>query len=215
MKMNFKIVVGSRSYGLELSKSDTDIFSISPSAGYYDKHYSAGIDYHESSLKRFQDFLTQEKPMWYFTQVICPADTLEESDAVEFMRKTREEIANARKTAIYASLFDKGDRLRFHAEHIYNAGHPKRSTYAILMYSILSNWAEGMTFFQAHRPSGELKKFLMNVRNKELPSSLVAERIEEERKRALKAKAFFQENSTMKPVKELLVIAEKEILGGV
>ena len=207
----YKVVVGSRSYGIELPKSDTDIFLLDPLVDRYEKHYADGVDHHNAPLAYFKTLFTADNPPWYFTQLICPQTALEPSATATYIEDHREEIAGARKSAIYDVLLNRGNGLRFCAEDLYARGYTKRAAYAICLYSILSNWADGMTFEEAHRPAGELHDFLMGVRNQALAAAEVVERVEGGRKKAIEAEAFFAEIRADTPIRELLQIAESEV----
>lgn len=65
--------------------------------------------------------------------------------------------------------------------------------YAIHFRNLLYNYANGMTFAEAHKAQGETRDFLLAVRKGEVPIKLVLEENAKARERAKSVAGFYQE----------------------
>ncbi len=206
--------IGSQAHGISLPVSDSDIFILDPSVDYYEKHYQNGVDTHRGSLAYLKK-LFGESPPWYSVQIICPAASLEESAVADYLEQNREEIAEAKKSVIYPSLLKRADSLYNGSANLYALGYGKRVAYSILCYSILANYADGMSFLEACRPEGALHDFLIGVRLLQVAPEDVLARLEQERLRAKNAGQFYDVKVSQDVIAELIKTAEKEMRANV
>ncbi len=202
--------IGSQAHGLNLPTSDNDIFILDPLVDYYEKHYQNGLDTHRGSLEYLKK-LFGESPPWYSVQIICPAASLEASAVADYLEQNRKEIAEAKKSVIYPSLLKRADSLYNGSFNLYALGYGKRVAYSILCYSILANYADGMSFLEACRPEGALRDFLLGVRLLQVDPEDVLARLEQERLRAKNAEQFYAAEVSQDVIAELIKTAEKEV----
>ena len=190
--MLYKTIVGSRTYGIEIPSSDIDISHCGNSVTQYKSSFKSGNNLLETPTSQFLEHMLSDKPIWYFTQWLFPSEILEDNLLSQYIQENKEEIIAARLPIAYHTLSKKAERLYYCADRIYKK-FPKRMAYSTLLYSILANYTDGMTFAKAHTPEGELHDFLIAMRLGQVPLEDAIARNEFERKRAEKAAGFYKE----------------------
>lgn len=193
MFMNlYSAIVGSRSYGLHIQNSDIDVACLgilTESSKFICKNV---IDLRPASYTDFVSDTLGQKPRWFFTQWLFPDSFLDDNMLSRYIVENRESIIQARIPIIYQILKQRGDGLQNWGDKLFKT-HPKRLTYSTLFYSILANYAEGMTFAEAHKPKGELHDFLIAMRLGQVPLEDAITQNKLERQRVERAAGFYKE----------------------
>lgn len=171
--MCYEAIGGSRSYGLELPGSDTDLLRVETGPRFA---MEGGYNVIRATLAELHDWLRGRADNAYYLQWLFPAEV--HSDTI----------------------------LTFpHSDWLYPA-HPKRLAYCTLFYSVVANYAEGMSFAEAHRPGGELHDTLLSMRQGGIPLADAMARCCAERERAGRAAGFYQ-----RPVDEAVLLEMDQI----
>lgn len=190
-----KLILGSRSYGLNLPTSDTDIGLILPNDELVDvgPRPSLDVDRHMNTRSEFISDMFGPFPRWFFCQYLFPDSFLEEDTFSKYVLEKREEIIKAKLPIVFSTFKRRADGMRRFADKIYEV-RPKRMAYSTLFYSILANYADGMTFAEAHKPEGELHDFLIGMRTGQVSLEDAVARNNLEKQRVEKVAAFYKES---------------------
>ncbi len=204
-------IVGSRSHGINIARSDTDISILRDTGVEYSTSFLDGINTLTSSLDRFKKtMISEDAPVWYFTQWLFPEIFLVKNGLTDYVIENRDKIIRVKHPIVYNTLMKRANGLEYHANFMYKK-HPKRMAYSTLFYSVLANYAEGMPFAKAHRPEGELHDFLIDMRLGKIPLEDAMERNKLERLRAEKAAGFYKEMVQPEVLREFEQILQDEV----
>lgn len=205
MSIFYSAIVGSRSYGVDVPTSDTDVVRLGDAPQYDFKKF----DLRPTSTSEFISDMFGHKPRWFFTQWLCPESFLTDTQLSNYISANNDKIIQARLPILYATFTRRADGLRHWGDKLYKT-YPKRLAYSTLFYSILANYAEGMPFAKAHRPEGQLHDFLISMRLGQIPQKDAVARNELERLRAEKAAGFYKEAINPHILLEFEDIIQKE-----
>lgn len=183
--MYFEAIGGSRSYGLEIETSDTDLLCLDNTPIVED-----GYNVIRISPEEFRARLMGERDNAYYVQWLFPHEVKSDNQLSSWLLEHREQVVKAQLPYIYRVFTGHVARLMHHADWIYGV-YPKRLAYCTLFNSIIANYADGMTFAEAHKPVGELHDYLVSVRRGEIELADALARCELERTRAELAAGFY------------------------
>lgn len=164
MELYYEIIGGSRSYGLNIETSDLDICQVSDEW----KMEKIGPEEHIIRVPK-EEFIRRITQNFnaYYLQWLFPYKFSFCNDLTLYIIENRENIISLQRQRIYNLLLNHANRLENRCELIYSS-YPKRMTYAILFFSIICRYADGMSFKEAHKVDGELQRFLLGIRKKEV-----------------------------------------------
>lgn len=186
--MIYKSIVGSRSYGLDLSSSDTDIavvFTKRQREMYSRKHGCDAFLWTPDELAVLQK---GSRRRWVDCTMLFPHEFCIENGLSNWIVEHREEMVKSMLPDIY------GVYMSACKDFIRNPDHNNKWVmYAIHFRNMLANYAEGMTFAEALKPQGAYRTFLLSVRNGIAPKELVIEANAKARERAKEVAGFYAE----------------------
>ncbi len=195
--MCYEAIGGSRSYGLELPDSDADLLRVETGPRFA---MEGGYNVIRATLAELHDWLRGRADNAYYLQWLFPAEVHSDTILTRWLQGNREEIVRAQLPYIYRVFSGHADRLFPHSDWLYPA-RPKRLAYCTLFYSVAANYAEGMSFAEAHRPGGKLHDTLLSMRQGGIPLADAMARCSAERERAGRAAGFYQ-----RPVDEVVLL---------
>ena len=189
---------GSRAHGIEIEESDVDLYRV----GSPELHtMQDGYNLIQILLDDFVRRLFVQRKCGHDLQLLYPLEMKVDNDLTRCILQSRDSVIEAIRPTVYDALMDHAARLCVEPEWLYPI-FPKRLTYALLFYSILSNYADGMPFAQAMRPDGILHDRLIAIRKHKPELDEVMEWISAARTGADEAKGFYQ-SGDLEPVREL------------
>lgn len=194
----YQVIAGSRSYGLEIEGSDIDLCR---AADEYDigKMYGP-YNLIQVPLDELRRRIIENSYNAYYLQWLFPYKVLSNNTLTDFLQSNRELIISAQKAQVYDILMAHANGLSMYADKFYDL-FPKRLAYAALFYSMAVNYANGMSFAQAHH-AGELQGTLLALRRKELPLNDVLRLVNEQKIKAQKVQKFYMEPTNDEIIKE-------------
>lgn len=163
---NYKAIVGSRSYGLEIKNSDYDIITTEQTilnSSLPNSHYIKLSK--EDFLKRL---LLLENDA-YFVQMYFPNEILDDSNTSKYILEKREEILAANLDRIYTAYMKKANGLSTDLDKWYKK-FPKRPAYSCLFYDTLYRYAsKNISFQEAFKPEENFRQWLLDIRYGKIP----------------------------------------------
>lgn len=156
----YEVIAGSRSYGLEIESSDTDLCRVADS---WRMCMDGGYNLIQIPPEEFVERVFARRDNAYYLQWLYPAQVRSDNQAAKYLMEQRESITAAQRPAVYRILTGHASRLEYRVEELYQV-YPKRMAYAILFHSIAARYGEGEPFAQAHRPGAELRELLLRIR---------------------------------------------------
>lgn len=194
--MIYRSIIGSRSYGLALTTSDIDVAVVSDKA--YEVPPRMERWHHLLSLSpevfvmRWSDLL---KAHWGSCQWLFPHEFHLDNDLTKWIIENREDVIRVNLPGIYAMHMRAACKMERNVSQLYYLSRLTRKSiaYAIHFHNMLYNYAEGMTFAEAHTTNGETQNFLFAVRKGEAPLKLVLEENAKARERAKAVANFYTE----------------------
>lgn len=194
----YAAIGGSRAHGIEIEGSDVDLYRV----GDPERHVMQdGYNLIQIPLGKFVSRLFIQRDCGHDLQLLYPLEMKVDNDLTRCILQSRDSVIEAIRPTVYDALMDHAARLCVESEWLYPI-FPKRLTYALLFYSILSNYADGMPLAQAMRPKGLLHDRLIAIRKHEPELAEVMEWISAAQTRAVDAKEFYQAGN-LEPVHEL------------
>lgn len=183
----YAAIGGSRAHGIEIEGSDVDLYRV----GTPELHtMQDGYNLIQIPLDQFVRRLFIQRRCGHDLQLLYPLEMKVDNDLTRCILQSRDSVIEAIRPTVYDALMDHAARLCIESEWLYPI-FPKRHTYSLLFYSILSNYADGMPFAQAMRPDSMLHDRLIAIRKHEPELDEVMEWIKEAEKKAVAAKNFY------------------------
>lgn len=195
--MEYKVIVGSRCYGLELERSDTDLFSVNCDSSEHNSHVIDGGLSTDTKLLSMLHF-----GFWYHPQAVFPAQFLIENELTQYIKTVREDLVSAQKQSMFRVLYDGGEAFAYMLKHWYPL-YPKRAAYSTLLYDQIARYATGIPFAEAMCPVGDMRDKLLAMRRKELPVEDVVKINDEAQKKAIAVQDFYNSENDTKKVQEV------------
>lgn len=191
----YACIVGSRAFGLEIEHSDTDVFRIDN--GTVPPPISHGHYYTHSPQQALLQFLGEvPSASLRLLAAMFPASSSGGALA-EYLQRERERIVRHTRSRYYTASMHRADIFRGHsAEHAYRT---KRSDagkflmYAVFLYSVISEYAAGKPMDECLRPSGDFRRWLLGVRNGEVPFAEVLQKSLALRREAAAVREFWMQ----------------------
>lgn len=186
----YKALVGSRSYGLAIEGSDTDLFIVSDEGqssihgGLHIIHYTPASCLNLVPLP--QSNILPSHIQWLF------AEEAEDTPLRTLVLEHREGLVSADRRRVCAAYLAKAEGLSHRLEAMYET-QPKRGAYACMFFDVLCRYAGGASFLQATRPEEDFRQWLLAVRRREVDVRELAERTQALRDRAERVKGFYQD----------------------
>lgn len=163
---DYKAIVGSRSYGLEIKNSDYDIVTTEHTiinSSLPNSHYI------KLSKEDFLKRLLLLDNNCYGIQCFFPYMVLEESNISKYILEKREEILAANLNQIYISYMKKANGLSTDLDKWYKK-FPKRPAYSCLFYDTLYRYAsKNISFQEAFKPEENFRQWLLDIRYGKIP----------------------------------------------
>ena len=159
---NYKAIVGSRSYGLEIKNSDYDIVTTEQTilnSSLPNSHYI------KLSKEDFLKKLLLLDNNCFGIQYFFPYMVLEESNISKYILEKREEILAANLNKIYISYMNKANGLSTDLDKWYKK-FPKRPAYSCLFYRYAS---KNISFQEAFKPEENFRQWLLDIRYGKIP----------------------------------------------
>lgn len=157
----YEAIVGSRSYGLDIPGSDTDIASVSDTWNH--RKYRNGRHDLQCPREVFLERALLEDQTVHAFQWLFPACFLSTGGVTRFVTEYREQIVQNGLPAVWSILYGNACGLASYGEHYY-AAFPKRLAYSTLRFDTLARYASGEPFAKATVPQGELRELLLVMR---------------------------------------------------
>ena len=187
--MIYEALGGSRAYDLEIKTSDYDLLRAAAT--------NMGLGYHENGynvLQRtydeFKKYGSFECDNWYISQWLFPREFRSDNDLTAWIKTNREDMIKANLPKVYSALMNYADGFSVDPELLYPT-HSKRLMYSIHFRNLLYNYANGMTFAEAHVAQGDMKDFLLSVRRGELELPVILEQNAIALEKAKSVEAFY------------------------
>ena len=185
----YEVIAGSRSYGLEIEQSDVDLCRVSDT-------WNMGATEGEYNILQipkdeFVHRVIGDHSSVYYLQWLFPYKVSSNNALTTYLQENREKIVHALLPYIYRVFWTTANGLKMYADWLYEL-YPKRLAYSAHFYSLLANYADGMSFAQAHVAQDELRNELLAMRKKEIVLSDAITICEEQKKRAEAASDFYQ-----------------------
>lgn len=227
--MIYRCVMGSESYGLTVAGSDKDIGIVSNKTYELASWRRKKVDVRVQPPQMFAELRCGGQPdielslrnggyighpwtcQWFFPHKFCM-----DNDLTKWVAENREDMMKAILPSIYEKYSNFADGVRLVPNRYYR-GEQKFIAYAIHFRNLLANYAEGMTFAEAHKAQGETRDFLLSVRKGEVPIKLVLEENAKARERAKAVAGFYAEPKADKSILDefkYMVNREVELLRG-
>lgn len=205
--MIYKAIVGSRSYGLDIASSDTDIAVVltkQPRQMYFRKYGCCALLWTPDELAALRKGSYQR---WVDYTMLFPHEFCVENDLSKWIAEHREEMVKAMLPGIYETYMSACK------DFVRNPnGLNKYPMYAIHFRNMLANYAEGMTFAEALKPQGADRIFLLSVRNGIAQKELVIEANAKARERAKAVAGFYAEpKASVSILEEFKHMVQKEV----
>lgn len=163
---DYKAIVGSRSYGLEIKNSDYDIVTTEQTTS---KSSFPNSHYIKLSKEDFLKTLLLLDNNYFGIQYFFPYVVLEESNISKYILEKREEILAANLNQIYISYMKKANGLSTDLDKWYNR-FPKRPAYSCLFYDTLYRYAsKNIPFQEAFKPEENFRQWLLDIRYGKIP----------------------------------------------
>ena len=163
---NYKAIVGSRSYGLEIKNSDYDIITTEQTilnSSLPNSHYI------KLSKEVFLKKLLLLENDAYSVQMYFPNEILDDSNISKYILEKREEILAANLDRIYTAYMRKADGLSTDLDKWYKK-FPKRPAYSCLFYDTLYRYAsKNISFQEAFKPEENFRQWLLDIRYGKIP----------------------------------------------
>ena len=163
---NYRAIVGSRSYGLEIKNSDYDIVTTEQTilnSSLPNSHYI------KLSKEVFLKMLLLLDNNCSGVQYFFPYVVLEESNISKYILEKREEILAANLNKIYTSYMGKANGLSTDLYKWYKK-FPKRPAYSCLFYDTLYKYAsKDISFQEAFKPEENFRQWLLAIRYGKIP----------------------------------------------
>lgn len=163
---NYKAIVGSRSYGLEIKNSDYDIVTTERAilnSSFPSSHYI------KLSKEDFLKMLLLLDNNSFGIQYFFPYMVLEESNISKYILEKREEILAANLDRIYTAYMRKADGLSTDLDSWYKK-FPKRPVYSCLFYDTIYRYAsKDISFQEAFKPEENFRQWLLAIRYGKIP----------------------------------------------
>ena len=201
----YQAICGSRSYQLNLPKSDYDIIICGDKIenSIENSHQIChSTEWFVRALSFFEDA--------YRIQLFYPDRFLINSQLISYIKENREEIIAKNKINLYNSYFSKSLGLSYNLEKLYK-NYPKRAMYSNLFYDSLYRYAtQDISFQEAFIPEEAFRQWLLAVRQGKIPIEELLKRNEELRKKAESVKDFYNNqdkiylNNTISDLNDIL-----------
>ena len=212
--MIYKVITGSRAMNINLPKSDYDLLVVTEKE--LDKTSFKKMGYDLLSLKP-KDFINPNYPKGGFAHYLdlFPSVYCLDNDLTDWLKENREDI-------VLASLPKVLEVFNNSAQHFYrratNAEEQKMFKHfarVLHTYNILHNYAEGKTFADSVRATGEERDLILSIRKGEVPQEEVIELLQKTKARAISVENFYKEpRADMRVLDEFkhMVYREVELL---
>ena len=205
---NYKAIVGSRSYGLEIKNSDYDIITTEQTilnSSLPNSHYI------KLSKEDFLKTLLLLDNNSFGIQYFFPYMILEESNISKYILEKREEILAANLNQVYISYMKKANGLSTDLDKWYKK-FPKRPAYSCLFYDTLYRYAsKNISFQEAFKPEENFRQWLLDIRYGKIPLENILRINKELKTKAENVKNFYVGredkvvlNKTVEDLNELL-----------
>lgn len=171
--MIYEVLGGSRAYDLSIESSDYDLLRVSDTnlgLG----HWENGYNLIQIAYNDFIEYGSFDHTFAYALQWFFPHEFRSDNDLTAWIKANREEMVRANLPKVYSIFMNYADGFSVDPELLY----PKfsnRLTYSIHFRNLLYNYANGMTFAEAHVAQGDMKDFLLSVRRGELELPVILE----------------------------------------
>lgn len=180
--MIYKSIVGSRSYGLSVEHSDVDMAMVSDKR----QPLRPEFDVYLCVPSVFVERMTSSKSMWFDYQWLFPHEFCIENGLSRWISENCEDMVKAMLPDVYHAYATASAAFARNSQ-----GKNKRIMYAIHFRNMLANYADGMTFAEALKPTGTERAFLLSVRNGIAPKDAVLEANRKARERANAVAGFY------------------------
>ena len=183
--MDYIALVGSRCYGLELDSSDHD-YVISGNA-------EPPIDIRHCFVKTPDALLSDFLLHWTHPYALMPLFSSEiggDQKLVSLVINSREQLVFSYRDRLYSVYMKMAqDFLRVGSNQ--SRYFAKLSAYGLLWLETLVRYANGESFFNAFRPSDDLKSFLMDLRQEKVTLKSLSAKKKEVLNKAKAAVSFY------------------------
>ena len=98
--MIYRGIVGSRSHGIEINRSDTDICLIDRAFSTRRSAFANGENVFEWSVSSLPEVLSMDSPPWYVYQILFPEKFLEETPLSLYIDQNRNPIIKAKHPSV-------------------------------------------------------------------------------------------------------------------
>lgn len=171
--MIYEVIGGSRSYDLSIDSSDYDLLRVSDT--------NLGLGYHENGCNvlqvtydEFKQRGTLEHDNWYAFQWLFPHEFRSDNNLTAWIKANREDMIKANLPRVYSILMSFAEQFSIDPEILYPK-FSKRLVKAIHFRNLLYNYANGMTFAEAHVAQGDMRDFLLSVHRGKLELPVILE----------------------------------------
>lgn len=189
----YKVIGGSRCYGVELDTSDIDICCVSDifnTTSHYGKCHLIQVPRSE-----FVDraMLLKENPL--YIQWLYPYRVLSQGDICEYINTIRDDVVYMSRDRLWDQHMECARRGALYPEHYYFR-FPKRIAYSTLFYNILSRYASGVPFKDAMMPEENMREIIIAMRKSDISLEEAVLINKEERNKAMQYEQWYQSNTS-------------------